>query len=344
MTGEAYDANESKSLRAADIVRRVESLPRVAGAFASNLVPLGGGGGGGRALVDGRTFPKGEEPEIGFAAVTPHLFRTLEVPILRGRDFTDAEGEEKRPVAVVNQAMANRLWPNLDPVGRRFKVLGASLSDEWFTVIGLGGDFYHGELDDDDPPFPSAYVPYPWMPTPNTGLTIRVAGDPAQITGAVRGAIRQADPNIPLFQIRTMEELRQLGFWQFGLFGVMFSVFGAVALFLASIGVYGVLSYAVSQRTQEIGVRVALGADRRAVLRLVVGEGLKLAAIGIAFGLLGAFGVTRVIRSMLYNVTPTDPLSFGGVAVFLTCIAVLASYIPARRATAVDPMIALRAE
>jgi putative ABC transport system permease protein len=344
MTGDAYETDESKALRAADIVRRVESLPGVQAAFASNLIPLGGGGGGGRALVEGRTFPKGEEPNVGIAGVTPHLLRTLDVRLLQGRDFTDAEGDEKRTLAIVNQAMAARLWPTLDPVGRRFKVLGTDFSDEWFTVIGLAADFYHSELDEDEPPFPSAYVSYPWIPTQNTGLTIRVEGDPAQITGAVRGAIRQADPNIPLFQIRTMEELRQLGFWEFGLFGVMFSMFGAIALFLASIGVYGVLSYAVSQRRQEIGVRVALGADRRAVLRLVVGEGLKLAAIGIAFGLVGAFGVTRVIRSMLYNVTPTDPISFAGVAVFLTLIAIVASYIPARRAMAVDPMTALRTE
>jgi putative ABC transport system permease protein len=345
MAGDAYATDESKALRAADLIGRVESLPGVKAAFASNLVPLAGGGGGGTVAVEGRSFPKGEAPGVGFVGVTPHFFRTLNVPILRGRDVTDGEGSERRPVAIVNQAMATRLWPDQDPLGRRFKVDGFGNPPDWFTVIGVCADFFHGQLDTTRPPFPSAYVPYPWQPTPNTGLVIRVLdGEPAQIIGAVRAAIRAADSNVPLFNVRTMEEVRQLGFWQFGLFGEMFSIFGLIALLLAAVGVYGVLSYAVSQRTQEIGVRVALGADRSAVLRLVVGHGLKLAGAGIALGLAAALGVTRVIRTLLFSVTPTDPLSFGGVAIFLTLVAALASYFPARRATAVDPLVALRSE
>ncbi|HEX2444954.1 MAG TPA: ABC transporter permease [Vicinamibacterales bacterium] len=343
MTGDAYQTPESRSLRTANIVRRVEALPGVRAAFASNMIPLGGGGGGGRVTVEGRSFPKGEEPSIGFTAVTPHMYRTLGVSVQRGRDFTDAEAESKQPLAIVNETMANRLWPNQDALGRRFKVAGEDTGDEWFTVIGVAADFFHSEIDDQDPLFPAAYVPYSWMPTPNTGLTIRVDGDPAQITAAVRAAIREADPNIPLFQIRTMSELRELGMWQYGLFGKMFSLFGALALFLASIGVYGVLSYAVSQRTQEIGVRVALGADRAAVLRLIVGQGLWLAGIGIVAGLILAVPTGFLIRTLLF-VPPTDPISFVVVAVFLTLVAIFASYLPARRATAVDPLIALRTE
>jgi ABC-type antimicrobial peptide transport system permease subunit len=179
----------------------------------------------------------------------------------------------------------------------------------------------------------------------NTGLTIRVAaGEPAQITAAVREQLRMADPTLPLFEIQTAEELRQLSYWQFGLFGRMFGTFGLIALVLASIGVYGVLSYAVSQRTQEIGVRMALGAERRDVVHLIVGQGLRLAALGIAFGLVASFGVTHVIASLLFNITPTDAASFVGASLFLTAIAAAASYVPTRRATAVDPLIALRAE
>lgn len=341
MTGEPYATDEAKAQRVEDIVRRVETLPGVEAAFASNLVPLGGGGGGGRAIVDGQPVPAGEEPNIGFTAVTPHFFRTLNVPV-RGRDVTDLDGASRTPVAVINQTMAKRLWPTEDPIGRRFRLKGDDPPD-WFTVIGVAPDIEQGEIDD-DPPLPVAYVPYPYMPTPNTGLTIRVKGDPAQITAAVRREIRLSDPNIALFSIRTMEELRRLGFWQYRLFGWMFSIFGGIALCLAAIGVYGVLSYAVSQRTQEIGVRVALGAGRGDVLRLVVGHGLRLALAGIAVGLAGAFGVTRVVRSLLYNVTPTDPVSFAGVALFLTGVAALASYVPARRATTVDPIVALRQE
>jgi putative ABC transport system permease protein len=160
----------------------------------------------------------------------------------------------------------------------------------------------------------------------------------------VREQIRQADASLPIFQVSTMEDLRQRSFWQFRLFGWMFSTFGAIALLLASIGVYGVLSYSVSQRTQEIGVRMALGAARSDVLRLVLGQGVRLAAIGIVLGLIGAFGATRFLKTILYNVTPTDPMSFAGVAGFLTLVAIVASYVPARRAMDVDPLVALRNE
>ena len=173
---------------------------------------------------------------------------------------------------------------------------------------------------------------------------IRVTANPTGITAAAREAIRASDPALPLFDVQTMEDLRTGTFWQFRLFGQMFGIFGAVALFLAATGVYGVLAFSVSQRTQEMGVRIALGASRSDVLRLVVRQGVGLAAIGVVFGLAGAFGITRVIATLLYKVTPTDPLSFGGVAIFLTVIAIVASYVPARRATTVDPIVALRNE
>jgi putative ABC transport system permease protein len=343
MTGDTYAGDEPKIQRVDDIVRRVEALPGVQSAYASNYIPLGGGGGGGSAIVDGRTFPRGEEPNIGFTGVTPHFFKTLGVSLIQGRDLTEAEGMSRTPVAVINQTMAKKLWPETDAIGRRFRLAGTE-PIEWFTVIGVAPDIRQFDLDDDTPPFPVAYVPYPYGATANTGLMIRVGTNPAGITAAVRGEIRASDSGIPLFDVRTMEEVRTRGFWQFRLFGQMFGIFGAAALFLAAIGVYGVLSFSVSQRTQEMGVRIALGAARRDVLRLVVRQGVLLCLIGIAVGLAGAFGITRVIRTLLYNVTPTDPISFGGVALFLTAIAFVASYVPARRATTVDPIVALRNE
>ena len=292
-------------------------------------------------VVDGKPVAAGEEPGIAFIAATPHLRQTLDVPLLSGRDLTDLDVATRTASALVNQTMAKQLWPDREALGQRFRL---TEDDDWFTVVGVVGDFRHGQGNNDRPIYPSAYVPYSFSPALSNGLIVRVSGNPAGITGALREQIRQSDPSLPIFQVIGMEALRQRSFWRFKLFGWMFSAFGAAALLLASIGVYGVLSYSVSQRTQEIGVRVALGAGRGDVMRMIVGQGLRLAAIGIVVGLVGALGVTQVIKTLLYNVTPSDPVSFGLVATFLTIVAALASYIPARRAMAVDPIIALRNE
>jgi putative ABC transport system permease protein len=343
MIGEAYATAEQKAQRVDDVMRRIEALPGVTSAFASNFVPLDPGGGSGHAIVDGRVVPKGEEPTILYTAVTPHLYKTMGLPLLKGRNFTDAEGAGRALVAVINETMATRLWPGADAVGGRFRLVETE-PEEWFTVIGVAPDIRMFDMDDDTPDFSVAYVPYRFSNFANIGVTIRASGDPALLAAAVRSSIRESDPGLPIFGLRTMEDLRREGFWQFRLFGFMFGIFGAAALFLAGVGVYGVLSFSVSQRTQEMGVRIALGAKQSDVLGLVVRQGVTLAAAGVALGLVGAFGITRVIRSLLYNVTPTDPISFGGVALFLAAIAVLASYLPARRATNVDPIIALRNE
>ena len=343
LPGAAYEAADAKARRVQDIAHRVQEIAGVESAFASNLVPLGGGGGGGQVLVEGKTFERGKEPAIDFVAATPRVASTLGIALLRGREITDSEETTRTPVAVVNQAMAKQLWGDVDPVGRRFR-LTAPQQPNWFTVVGVIADFRHFQGNDPDPVSPAAYVPYSFDPALNTGLTIRVTGEPTRVASAAREQIHRADASLPIFQVSTMEELRQRSFWQDRLFGWMFSTFGAVALLLASVGVYGVLSYSVSQRTQEIGVRMALGAGRRDVLRLILGQGVRLAAIGIVLGLLGAFATTRFIRTVLYNVTPTDPFSFAVVAGFLTLVAVAASYVPARRAMAVDPLVALRNE
>ena len=343
MVGESYSTVEQKAQRVDDVMRRIEGLPGVVSAFASNFVPLDAGGGSGHAIVDGRPVAKGEEPTILFTAVTPHLYRTMNLPLLKGRDFTDGEGSGKTPVAVINETMAKKLWPDADAVGRRFSLVEDN-PPIWFTVIGVGPDIRMFDMDDDTPDFSVAYVPYRFANFSNIGVTIRAASNPSGLAAAVRNEIRESDPGLPIFNLRTMEDLRREGFWQFRLFGYMFGIFGVAALFLAGVGVYGVLSFSVSQRTQEMGVRIALGAKQSDVLGLVVRQGATLAAVGVVLGLLGAFGITRVIRSLLYNVTPTDPLSFGGVALFLAVIAIVASYLPARRATNVDPIIALRNE
>jgi putative ABC transport system permease protein len=344
MPGDAYEPPDAMIRRVDDIVRRAETLPGVVAAMASNMVPLSGGGSGGAVVPEGVVIESGHEPRVSYYGVTPHLLKTLNIPLVSGRDFTDAEGQGRSGVAIVNSTFAKRLWPTrTDYVGQRFRLI-EDPQNQWITVIGVVGDFRLFSVRDGKPS-PYAFLSYPYEPARNTGLTMRVAGgSPAAITAAIRQEIRKSDPTLPIFNVQTGEEARLGTFWQFRLFGWMFSIFGVIALVLASVGVYGVLSYAVSQRTQEIGVRLALGASRQNVFAMIVSHGARLAAIGIVFGVAGAFGVTRVVRSLLYNVSATDPLSFAATAVFLVLVAVVASYVPARRATGVDPMIALRAE
>ncbi len=343
MPGDQYVGASPKARRVEDLVRRLEALPGVAAATASNTIPLSGGGSGGPIAIEGKPLEPGTEPRIFWTGVTAHWLRTLAVPLTAGRDFTDREAAESSRVAIINQTMARRFWPDAEPLGRRFRFT-TDTAIGWVTVIGVIPDIHNSDLDDQDRD-PGAYLPYPYLATPNTGLMIRVTGgSPAAVTAAARQAIRAADPGLPVFQVQTMELLRRLGFWQYKLFGWMFSIFGAVALALAAVGVYGVLAYSVAQRTQEIGVRVALGARARDVLGLVVGHGVRLALLGVGLGLLGAFAVTRVLVSVLFEVSPSDPLSFTAVALFLVGVAIVASYVPARRATKVDPMVALRYE
>jgi len=343
MPPEQYKDEEARTRRVEDIVRRIGSVPGVQAVFSSNLVPLGGGGGATSIAVEGRPLEQGDQPIVGFTGVTSQMLPTLGLSLLRGRDFTASEALARRPLAVINQAMAKKYWPNDDPIGRRFRRIDDP-NGEWFTIIGIAPDIRHSQLNTTEPIDPCAYVPFPYGAFPNTGLTIRAAGDPTLVSAPVREQIRASDPSLAVFQTYAMEELRRRGYWQDRLFGWMFGIWGVIALLLAAVGVYGVLSYSVAQRTQEIGVRVALGAARRDVLALVLSYGSKLAIVGVVLGLAGAFLITRFIKTLLYNVSATDPVSFAGVSLFLILVAILASYVPARRATAVDPLTALRAE
>ncbi len=339
-----YEKDEDMTLRVQDVVRRVEAVPGVEAVSASNNIPLSGGGSDGRILVDGKEYARGEEPNVFYAGVTPHFLQAIGVPPTSGRSFTEEEGFTVSRVAVVNQTFVKKMFDGKEAVGRRFKLPDED-DTEWISVIGVIPDISNNEIDNDqDEPVPSAYVSYAYEASRNSGLTIRTRGNPLEVVAGVRQAIRASDPGIPIFDVYTMETLRQRGYWEFRFFGQMFSVFGAIALFLAAIGLYGVLSYSVSQRVREIGVRVALGAQDGDVVRLVLRQGMILALLGIGVGLVFSFGATRVLKTILFNVSPTDPLSFAGISMVLALIAALASYVPARRALGVDPLDALRRE
>jgi putative ABC transport system permease protein len=336
-----YEKDEDMSRQVADVVRRLETLPDVEAVSASNNIPLSGGGGDGRIAVEGKSFPRGEEPDIFWTGVSPHFLQTIGFKPVRGRNFTAAEGTSRSHVALINQKLASLIWPKQDPVGRRFQLIDEKKA-EWISVIGVVPDFKSEGIGNDLRP--SAFLPYPYEASRNTGLTIRTRSHPLRVVAGARRQIHASDPNLPVFEVYTLEEVRRHGLWEYRFLGGMFTVFGGIALFLAAIGVYGVLSYSVSQRVREIGVRVALGAQEGDVFGLVLRQGLILALFGIGFGLPLAFGASRVVAGTLYDTSPNDPVSFGLISIVLAATAALASYMPARRALDVDPLDALRRE
>jgi putative ABC transport system permease protein len=342
--GTRYDSMTAKVQRVEDMIRRIQELPGVQAVAMSNLIPMDGGGSGGAVEVSGATVEKGKEPNIFWAAIAGNWFDVIGIKPVEGRALTDAEWRDTQRVAVIDQYMAKQLWPKGGAMGGQFRFTGEG-NAAWFTVVGVVPEVRNSGLDNREHERPTAYVPYRFLTARNHGLLVRTSSsDPLALTAAVRGAIRASDPALPVFSIASLEKVRELSFWQYKLFGGMFGAFGATALFLAAIGVYGVISFGVSQRTRDFGVRAALGASSGNVIGMVVKQGVGLAGIGIGIGLVGAFGVTRAVSSILIGVSATDPVSFAGVAFFLVGVAALASLIPARRATAVDPIVALRSD
>lgn len=344
LTGDEFAQEGAKTRWVQELMERVERIPGVHSAFASGLVPLSGGAGGGTLEIDGRTFEPGREPSSSYVGVTPGFYRTLGTRLVAGEDFSAAQGWSQTSVAIINQTLASRYFADVSPIGRRVRVREGSADAPWLTIIGVAPDITHDDIDPEGVTSPAVYVPYPWLETAGTGLTVNVAGDPAAIVPAVREQIRAMSATVPISNVRSMEELRQLSFWEFALFGWIFSIIGVIALLLASVGVFGVLSYSVSQRTREIGVRMALGASEQSVQALVMRQGLILALAGIIVGLAAAAVLSQNATSLLYNVSATDPVSYTVVSLFLLVTAAAASWVPARRAMRVNPIEALRGE
>ncbi len=322
-----------------ELIQRVTSLPGVEQASAGNLIPLGGAVTSDPFAIEGRQLDFAHPPNAGWQLVAPNYFRTLGIPLLRGRDFNAQDVNE---AAIINATLARQYWPNEDPLGKRLS-LGIPRSDNpWKTIIGIVADTPQRTLE--SAPGADWYLPLPARTQRTTRLFVRAAGDPAGLTQAVRQQVWAVDKDQPIQAATTLHAFvadslapRRFNTWLLG-------GFAALALLLAALGIYSVLAYAVTQRTQEIGVRMALGAQAGDVVRLVLQQGLTLALCGVTLGLAGAVAAARVLQSLLFGVRATDPLTFGAAALVLLAVALLACWIPARRAARVDPLVALRCE
>jgi putative ABC transport system permease protein len=326
-----------------DAIARVRALPGVEAVGSITSVPLSGSGSSGTVTVDTRAVPpERASPEADWRAVMPGYFDAMGVRLVRGRDFEAGDNERSVPVAIVDETMAATYWPNENPIGKRMKAGGRDSDNPWRTIVGVVRHVRYRTLE--APSRVQFYWPELQDPWSWGSLVIRTSGNPRALINAAQQQVRAIDPEQPLFDIRTMEELmadgmarRSLALWLIGLLAV-------VALVLAAVGIYGVMAYSVSQRTHEFGIRVALGASRAGVLGLVLGRGMLLTGIGCAIGLAATFPLRHFVRSLLYDIHPTDPLTLLGVLAILVAVAFLACYLPARRATRVDPAIALRYE
>ncbi|HEX2188843.1 MAG TPA: ABC transporter permease [Longimicrobiaceae bacterium] len=346
LSGERYAGTPARVAAFEQIAERVRALPGVRSAAWSIAVPGTDQDGVGSTLVaDGRPTAPGEGTAVRTVASLAGLFRTLEVPLVAGRDFTPQEaGDTAASVVVLGRSLAERLWPGEDPLGRRVR-LAIGDTEMPLTVVGVAPDLYYGEPGDMDPGARfQVHLPYGRAGWGMLSLLVRSERDPAALAPAVRGAVRAVDPALPVWDVRTMREEQAYATWFRRLMSEVFGSFGGLALALAALGVYGVVAYGVAQRTREFGIRLALGAESRDLVRMVVRRGVALAATGVGLGLLGALGVSRLMRGVLYGVEPGDPGTFAAVALLLLGVALLASWLPARRATRVDPMTALRSE
>ncbi|MEX2662405.1 MAG: ABC transporter permease [Vicinamibacterales bacterium] len=323
------------------LLERVQQVPGVKSAGAISSLPLVGlGSATGYEIVGEPAPPRGQEPVADVRVITKDYFKSMGIPLIRGRLFDERQPSDAVNKVIVNEALARRHWPNEDPIGKRITVSwNEDIEDE---IVGVVGDVVHAGLDAEVRSM--TYWPLARNGDGSMTLTLRTAGEPSRVISAVRDILRAQDAELALADIRTMDEVVSQSVAERRLMMVMLAIFAGAALLLAAVGIYGVIAYSVTQRTQEIGIRLALGAQRSDVLRMVVGQAATLAVAGVVIGALGAAFLTRLMADLLFGVKPFDPLTFGVVAAGLTGVALLASYVPGRRATRVDPVIALRAE
>ena len=329
----------------------VAAVPGVASAGAVNFVPISGW----RDFLDfdikGRVTPRSGEQFTGqYSQADPNFFRTIGIPLIEGREFTTSDGPQSGGVAIINESLRHRYWPHEDPVGQQIMLhFGPGRAafrpvtrNDWLTIVGVVGDVKEWEFDGKTPGM--VYLPYPQAPSRLMCLVVRTTGEPTSVAPAIRDAVASIDKNQAVTQVKTMDDILAEAVSRRRLSMFLLSVFAGLATFLAAVGIYGLMSYAVTQRTHELGIRMTLGAERSDVFRLVLKDGLKLALIGSAIGGVISIMAMRWVASELYGVRPFDPWTLGGVIIFLVAVAITACYVPALRATRVDPMVALRYE
>jgi putative ABC transport system permease protein len=323
-----------------EALERLQTLPGIQSAGATTGLPLTLDISGSDFRIEGRSDPEaGKEMIINTRSVSPCYFRALGIALIKGRDFSDRDKSEAPKAAIINDDLARVYFPNEDPIGKRITFDDRA---SWISIVGVIGDVKQLGLDSNAKP--EVYFPYLQVASPSMSLVVRTASNPLSLAAAVKSQLQMIDRDVPIDEAKTMQQLltESISGRRFNM--LLLTVFAVVALVLAMVGIYGVMSYTVTQRTHEIGIRVAIGAQPRDVFRMVIRQGMILAITGVAFGLVGAFGLTRLMTTMLFGVEPTDPPTFVSIAVLLTGVALLACYVPGRRATKVDPLVALRYE
>jgi predicted permease len=343
VVGPAYSEEIKRVNYYQQLWERVRQLPGVESAGGVSVLPLAGGIGWGSITIEGYDAASGQnmiQADQRIASVG--YFETMRVPLIDGRFFTEHDTKESAPVIVIDENMARTYWPNGDAVGKRLKRGGAESKAPWMTVVGVVGSVKQYALDTDSRV--AFYSPHKQAPSSTMYVAVRTTGDPGAIAAAVTREARALEPNAPVYDVKTMEQWLSESLARRRFAMLMLGLFALVAMLLAAVGIYGVMSYTVEERTREIGIRVALGAQTRDVLNMVVRRGISLAAVGVSMGLAGAVALTRVMASLLFGVGATDPLTFVLIALLLMLVAAIACWIPARRATKVDPMVALRYE
>ncbi len=356
LSGGRYDSTAKVENLSRQVVQRIEALPGVQSAAATIMLPIEGGIDL-PFLIEGRPPAKGDlyTGDEQWRAVSSHYFTAFRIPLLRGRAFEDRDTGKSERVVIINQAMAKKYWPKDDPVGQRIMIGGSALGPDFAEparqIIGIAGSVRENGLKDSDQGV--MYIPQAQTTDGLTKLAnsvlplswaVRTANDPSALSTAIQREILAVDGQLPVSKIRTMEQVVSESTARQNFNMLLLSIFAGMALLLAAIGIYGLMSYTVEQRTQEIGIRMALGAGRGDMLKLIVRQGMLLSGIGVAVGLAAAFGLARVLSSLLFGVKATDPLTYATVAVVLFSVALFACYVPARRATKIDPLIALRYE